>query len=456
MASNASDLLKLELQTDGENDSTWGQLANILFERTEQAIGGITDIALTSSNYTLDDTQFVKGSGTTAESHRSILSCTGTLTANVDVIVPARTKIYAVKNATSGAFTVTVKTSAGSGVAITQGNKAFVFCDGTNVELITEEYTAAERTKLAGIETAADVTDAANVAAAGAAILVNTQTFTKAQNWTKGSNIVCADPLVIGTTGNYNVATGNTNFASMTVAAGRLFMVQYTGTPTITDGAPIDLPGGVDITVVAGDRMICFSTAANTVDVVSYTRADGTAVAGGQPGLVLISTASASNDATVDFTGLDDTYDKYILEINSLVPQTNATTLYARVAESGPSWKSGASDYRWALGSNIDTPTAFDTGSAADSEIEISRASVGNAAGRNLNATVTISNPDSTSLNKVIKFDADLLSDIPRAERVTGAGVYVGTTNAIVGIRFLMSSGNITSGEFRLYGMRKS
>lgn len=134
MASTASDLLKLELQGDGENDATWGQIDNVTYERIEQAIGGVTDVALVASNYALDDTQFVKGAGTTAEAHRGILSCTGTLTANVDVIVPARTKIYVVKNATGGAFTVTVKTAAGSGVVVLQGTTAIVWCDGTNVE----------------------------------------------------------------------------------------------------------------------------------------------------------------------------------------------------------------------------------------------------------------------------------------------------------------------------------
>jgi len=133
MASKASDQLKAELQADGENDTTWGQKLNVAVERLEQAITGETDIALSSSDYTLDDTQYSKGSGTTAEAHRFKLNCTGTLTSNVNVIVPAREKFYLVNNDTSGAYTVTVKTSGGSGIAVTQGEKAFLWCDATNV-----------------------------------------------------------------------------------------------------------------------------------------------------------------------------------------------------------------------------------------------------------------------------------------------------------------------------------
>ena len=136
MASTASDKLKLELQADGENDQTWGAKINVALERLEQATAGETTVslqALGGANYTLDDTQYVKGSGTTAEAHRMVLNLTGTMDANENVIVPARTKLYVVRNNTSGSFTATVKTSAGTGIAVTQGTSALLYCDGTNV-----------------------------------------------------------------------------------------------------------------------------------------------------------------------------------------------------------------------------------------------------------------------------------------------------------------------------------
>jgi len=136
MPSSASDKLKLELQAAGENDQTWGAKINVALERLEQATAGETTVslqALGGANYTLDDTQYVKGSGTTAEAHRMVLNLTGTMDANENVIVPARTKLYVVRNNTSGSFTATVKTSAGTGIAVTQGTSALLYCDGTNV-----------------------------------------------------------------------------------------------------------------------------------------------------------------------------------------------------------------------------------------------------------------------------------------------------------------------------------
>ena len=134
MASSASDLIKFEKQTTGENASTWGTKANTAMSRIEEAIAGMTTITVTGSNYTLDDTQYSENSTTTSESHLHIIKTSGTLTGNRDVIVPARTKTYLIWNANGGAYTLTVKTASGSGVIIPQNGVQYVYCDGTNVE----------------------------------------------------------------------------------------------------------------------------------------------------------------------------------------------------------------------------------------------------------------------------------------------------------------------------------
>jgi hypothetical protein len=86
---------------------------------------------------------------------------------------------------------------------------------------------------------------------------------------TKGGDIASASPLVIDTDGNYFDVTGTTNFAAMTVAAGNFFMLQFDGALTITHGSGIELPGAANLTTAAGDRLICYATAANTVEVMS-------------------------------------------------------------------------------------------------------------------------------------------------------------------------------------------
>lgn len=135
MASSASALLELELQADGENTNTWGQKANAVFERLEQAIAGEAAITVTVADVTLDDTAY-----TGTESHKAYIKASGTLTGNRNVIVPTRTKLYVVSNETAGAYSLTVKTSAGSGIAVEQGAKALLYCDGTNVVSVSASF----------------------------------------------------------------------------------------------------------------------------------------------------------------------------------------------------------------------------------------------------------------------------------------------------------------------------
>jgi hypothetical protein len=68
-----------------------------------------------------------------AELNRITYNFTGVLTGNRNVVVPASTQQYWVFNNTTGAFTLTVKTNAGTGVLIPQGFAAIVYCDSINV-----------------------------------------------------------------------------------------------------------------------------------------------------------------------------------------------------------------------------------------------------------------------------------------------------------------------------------
>jgi outer membrane lipoprotein-sorting protein len=60
---------------------------------------------------------------------------TGTLTGNRNIIVPATVQQYWITNATTGSFTLTVKTSAGTGITVVQGDAQILYCNGTNVVL---------------------------------------------------------------------------------------------------------------------------------------------------------------------------------------------------------------------------------------------------------------------------------------------------------------------------------
>ena len=59
---------------------------------------------------------------------------TGTLASNQIVVLPSTVQLYSLQNGTTGAYSLTFKTSGiGSTVTVGQGQTAFVVCDGTNV-----------------------------------------------------------------------------------------------------------------------------------------------------------------------------------------------------------------------------------------------------------------------------------------------------------------------------------
>ncbi len=68
-----------------------------------------------------------------AHLNRVAYNLTGLLTGNRNIIVPDEVQQYWIQNNTTGAFTLTVKTAAGTGVAINSGNHNIVFSNGVNV-----------------------------------------------------------------------------------------------------------------------------------------------------------------------------------------------------------------------------------------------------------------------------------------------------------------------------------
>ena len=100
-----------------------------------------------------------------------------------------------------------------------------------------------------------------------------------------GSTILSATPTV-SVNGDYFDCSGTTTITAFTVAINRHFYINFTGIMQLTHNATaMDLPGGANITTAVGDVAEFFSTDADNVQCLNYTKADGTAVVGGAGGL---------------------------------------------------------------------------------------------------------------------------------------------------------------------------
>lgn len=172
--------------------------------------------------------------------------------------------------------------------------------------------------------------------------------------------------------------------------------------------------------------------------------------------LVLIQTQTANASTSIDFTsGIDSTYEEYVLVAKDVTPVTNATNLYMRISEdSGANWKAGASDYRYAIQHNNQAAVAGNLGSTGTTQMLIAN-SLGSSTPMSLDARIHIFSPSGSVKNKLFVGDYTYLPSDGVFQMGKIGAMYAGSVNAINGIRLLMSSGNISSGTFSLYGVRK-
>ncbi len=104
-----------------KTDTIQGNAGALAVKRLSRSVAGAADVTLTGT-----------------ENEASVMEFTGALTGNINVIVAlaadsARAIPYLVFNNTTGAFTLTVKGSSGSGVAVTQGKKVLLVATSTGI-----------------------------------------------------------------------------------------------------------------------------------------------------------------------------------------------------------------------------------------------------------------------------------------------------------------------------------
>ena len=133
--------LKLALPVPGQLSGQWGDVVNDnITSMVEQAITGLATI----DTWTTNAHTLTTANGTTSESRCAMLVLTDSGTAlsgAATVTCPTAAKLYIVKNSTGQ--TATIKTAAGTGIAVADGTTMFVFCDGTNVVQAVTSITGA-------------------------------------------------------------------------------------------------------------------------------------------------------------------------------------------------------------------------------------------------------------------------------------------------------------------------
>src|SRR5210317_538259 len=225
MANSTSANLKLTVQATGENSGTWGQITNTNLLILEQAIGGYDAIGLNATT----GATLTFSNGVLSNGKNQVLRLTGTITTNVNVVIPdSIEKTYLVENATSGAFTVTFKTTSGTGATWSTTDKGYkiLYSDGTNIVDITADL---------GDITAGDVTSG-GITATGNIVPGANDTYDLGASGNVWRNLYTGDlhlsnqakntgNMIDGTKGNWTLQEGENDIFMINNISGEKFKI---------------------------------------------------------------------------------------------------------------------------------------------------------------------------------------------------------------------------------------
>jgi hypothetical protein len=196
-------------------------------------------------------------------------------------------------------------------------------------------------------------------------------------------------------------------------------------------------------------------TNASVADVTSFANASGGT-------LILLSTQTASNSATISFTtGLDSTYDLYEFKFINILPKTNSVSFsFNGSSDSGSNYNAikttsnfrtyhDEGDTATSLAYNPSNDIAQGTGFQLLNEVSANDADGG------LGGTLQLFNPSSTTYVKHFISNTNSMYPSPSYTVNTFIAGYFNTTSAINAIQFKMESGNF-DGVIKLYGVKKS
>jgi len=237
---------------------------------------GTTTVVMSTANVTL----------TPLQAARSIIIITGTLTGNRQIILPSYRKNWLIVNRAAGAFSVTCKTSSGSGAEIPTGVTQGIYGDGSSIFLASVIQVATE--SVAGVvklATFAEVADSSNNTVAVTPQKLSTWFFTKrASESAQGIAAIATQAIA-------EAGTDNTTIISPRRLSERLSAIVVDASTTVKGiiriATGVEAGGGTDTSV---------AITPSTLSSFFYSRT----ASEGAPGISAVATQTEANNGTID------------------------------------------------------------------------------------------------------------------------------------------------------------
>jgi hypothetical protein len=273
--STYSSNLRVELITTGTQAGVWGNTTNTnLGTILENAIAGYATVAVASANQAL-----TANNGSADEARLAMLRLTTSTGAAFAVYAPPVSKQYIIWN--NSGYTATIynstvtgnTTAAGTGVAISNGNKVMVWTDGTN-------FYEVQAQNLTGTLAIANGGTGQTTANAAFNALAPSQASANGKYLKSNGTDTSWDQIDLGTsdiTGTLAVANGGTGATSATgtgnvvLASSPTLATPTLTTPTMTNGTSTGLALSTPTFSTYGSIKALFETATVTGSAPSST-----------------------------------------------------------------------------------------------------------------------------------------------------------------------------------------
>jgi hypothetical protein len=227
MASTYTTNIRLTKQGDGDNPNSWGLiLNNEVIDLVDSAIAAYTTVSCSTVDVTLTESN-----GAADQSRSAMLEFVGTVSSNINIIIPTKSKFYIVNDQTvrQNSSSITIKTASGSGSTVVASAAGIFFADSVSV------YSMNDRLNLSGF-----------------AKLSEENTFTNLNTFSSAVGFATSISATSGYIGTVSVSSATVNNAT--------FIKQVAGTPvTLTDATSIalDMSTGTNFVVsLAGNRTL--------------------------------------------------------------------------------------------------------------------------------------------------------------------------------------------------------
>lgn len=249
--------------TDPESSTSSGWLP--------AASNASTAITMTSSNVTM----------TALQAGAYIITLSGALTANLNLIFPTWAQEWLVVNNCSGSYSVTCKTAAGAGVAIAAGANAIIYGDGTNIIGMTPSIITPG---LFAISTGTVASNALTIGYPAQTIAFRNSTLTSG-----------TPSIIAATAGSLTIPSGAT-LGTVSGQQAILMQLALNVSGTVVP-AVVNLAGGVDLSETGLISTTAISSGATSASVV-YSAAAQTNVPYRVIGAYYVTEATAGTWAT--------------------------------------------------------------------------------------------------------------------------------------------------------------